>query len=570
MKHYSGAPLPSPAEAQTITGLRTRNLRSRFPLLSLGAAVLALSGSVSTAETVGVVSAGKPVAATFGGQRWQETADGLGAEGTGRFLYSKHTIGSGDFHILARVALARLDGSAASFEIADGRFGFDGKGGTLFAEGGPFAQSAKPSGKSAEYMSAGKPFDFEVIRKKSTTRFLIDGREILHIGNWDGPAGRVGFRPWRNRMTVSKFAVEGNLIAPPMPPEPLFLSGFAGGKDGYHTYRIPSLAVTAKGTVLAFCEGRKTSWGDSGDIDLVLKRSTDAGKTWSNQQVVWDDGPNCCGNPCVVVDRESGTIFLLSTWNCGDDHEGAIIAGKSKDTRRVFVLQSTDDGLTWSKPREITATAKKPDWTWYATGPGSGIRIENGPHKGRLVIPCDHIEAATKDYFSHIIFSDDHGKTWQLGGRTPQPKVNECEVVELTGGRIMLNMRNYDRSQHNRQTAISDDGGLTWRGQKHDPALIEPICQAAVERLRWPQGDKPGVVVFSNPASTSGRVNLTVRASFDDARTWPVSKVIWSGPSGYSDLAVLANGSVACLYEAGSSNIAESIVFSSFEADTPR
>lgn len=187
---------------------------------------------------------------------------------------------------------------------------------------------------------------------------------------------------------------------------------------------------------------------------------------------------------CVVVDKETGTIFLLSTWNRGDDHEGAIIAGKSKDTRRVFVLQSTDDGLTWSKPRQLTDQVKKPDWTWYATGPGSGIQIEHGPHQGRLVIPCDHIEAETKRYFSHVIYSDDHGKTWQLGGSTPRDKVNECEAVELTNGRLMLNMRNYDRAQRARQTALSDDGGLTWRDQRHNPALIVIFTALDLQDLR--------------------------------------------------------------------------------------
>ena len=555
----SSAGGPSPAAP------RTRHLPFRFPLVSACAAILALPCPVARAETVGVVSAGKPVSARFGGQPWRETAEGLVAEGTGRFLNPKVEVGSGDFRITARLALARLDGSAASFEIADGRFGFDGRDGTLFAEGGPFARSAQPGGRSAEFVESGKPFDFEVVRIHGTTRFTIDNREVFRIDGWDGPAGRIGLRPWRNRMTVASFALEGNLAAPPHPPEPLFLSGFAGGKDGYHTYRIPALAVTGKGTVLAFCEGRKSSWGDSGDIDLLVKRSTDGGKAWSKQQVVWDDGSNCCGNPCAVVDRENGTIFLLSTWNRGDDHEGAIIARKSKDTRRVFVMQSTDDGLTWSKPQEITGTTKKPDWTWYATGPGSGIRMENGPHKGRLVIPCDHIEAETKQYYSHIIFSDDHGKTWQLGGRTPQHQVNECEVVELTRGRLMLNMRNYNRATRTRQTALSDDGGLTWRDQTHDAALIEPICQASIERLRWPQGDRPGVVIFSNPASTSGRVNLTIRASMDDAKTWPLAKVLWAGPSGYSDLAVLPDGRIACLCEGGAENIAESIIFTAVD-----
>ena len=214
---------------------------------------------------------------------------------------------------------------------------------------------------------------------------------------------------------------------------------------------------------------------------------------------------------------------------------------------------------------------KKDDWTWYATGPGSGIQIEHGPHQGRLVIPCDHIEAETRHYYSHVIYSDDHGKTWQLGGSTPEHQVNECEVVELPDGRLMLNMRNYDRASKNRQVALSDDGGATWKEQRFDPALIEPICQAAIERYRWPgersgEGSK-GAILFSNPASREGRVNMTVRASFDEGQTWAASRVLHAGPSAYSDLAVLAQGDVGCLYEAGHDHPYESIVFAAFPLD---
>ena len=367
---------------------------------------------------------------------------------------------------------------------------------------------------------------------------------------------------WILTLLVAAFCTPGAVVAIPE-GRPLFV----GGRDGYHTYRIPALAVATNGTLLAFCEGRVKGAGDSGDIDLLLKRSTDGGKTWSAQQVLWDDTGNCCGNPCAVVDRETGTVWLLSTWNRGDDHEGEIIAGKSKDTRRVFAMRSDDNGVTWSKPVEITTTTKQDTWTWYATGPGSGIQIENGPHKGRLIIPCDHIEAGSKRYFSHVIFSDDHGVTWQMGGRTPIDRVNECEVVELSGGRLMLNMRNYDRAQRKRQVAFSDDAGITWTDQRHDEALIEPICQAAIERFRPPSGGQPGVILFSNPASTGGRVRMTLRASLDDGKTWPHAGVLHEGPSAYSDLAVLPDGSAACLYEAGEKHPYESIVFARISAE---
>lgn len=341
---------------------------------------------------------------------------------------------------------------------------------------------------------------------------------------------------------------------------------FLSGQDGYHTYRIPALIVTQRGTVLAFAEGRKNSGSDTGDIDMQLKRSTDNGATWSAAQIVWDDGPNVCGNPCPVVDRDTGTVWLLMTWNRGDDHEKDIIAQKSKDTRRVFVTRSTDDGLTWAKPREITTDTKQPDWTWYATGPGAGIQIEHGPNKGRLVIPCDHIEAGTNRYFSHVIYSDDHGATWKLGGSTLQDKVNECEVVELTGNRLLLNMRNYDKAQRTRQQAISDDGGMTWTGQSHVPELIEPICQASIRRYSWSGDGRKSVILFSNPASVK-RDTMTVRASFDEGRTWPASRLIDPRFSAYSCLAVLPDHTIALFYEAGELRAYETIVFARFHLE---
>lgn len=342
---------------------------------------------------------------------------------------------------------------------------------------------------------------------------------------------------------------------------------FVSGRDGYHTYRIPSLLVTKNGALLAFCEGRKSSRRDSGDIDLLLKRSEDGGKTWGEQQIVWNDGANTCGNPCPVVDQDSGTIWLLMTWNNGQDNEGEIKNNTGKDTRRVFVSRSDDDGRTWTKPVEITDTAKRPQWRWYATGPGVGIQLRKGPWKGRLVIPCDHSVAPSagnaRGYNSHAIISDDHGETWRLGG-TITPKVNECQVVELVDGRLMMNMRNYDRAQRTRAVATSIDGGITWSEVTHDPALIEPICQASFIRYSWPSATGKSRLLFSNPASTDKRVKMTVRLSFDEAKTWPLAKEIHSGPSAYSCLAALPNGDIACLYEAGENHPYEKIVLARF------
>ena len=324
---------------------------------------------------------------------------------------------------------------------------------------------------------------------------------------------------------------------------------FVRGEGGYHTYRIPALLVTANGTLLAFAEARKNSASDAGDIDLVVKRSSDLGRTWSAMQTVWEDGANTIGNPCPVVDRSSGTIWLPFCRN----------------NDRVFVTKSTDDGQTWASPVEITSTTKLASWGWYATGPGVVIQLERGTNQGRLVIPCDYgaTDGTTKVSGSHTIYSEDHGQTWQLGG-VIGPKVNECQVVELADGRLLMNMRNADSTQHYRALATSTDGGITWSTVTRDATLIEPICQASF--LRFTQAAVYGKnrLIFSNPANASSRVNMTVRLSYDEGETWPVAKTLHGGAAAYSCLTVLPDMSLGCLYEAGLSSAYETITFSRF------
>jgi sialidase-1 len=333
---------------------------------------------------------------------------------------------------------------------------------------------------------------------------------------------------------------------------------FVAGQDGYHTYRIPALLVSAKGTLLAFCEGRKTGRGDSGNIDLVLKRSSDGGMTWQPMQIVYDDGPNTIGNPCPVLDRATGTLWLPLTRNLGSDNEAAIKKRASKESRTVWITHSTDDGVTWAKPVEITATTKAPDWAWYATGPGCGIQLGSG----RLVIPCDHSVAGSGLYHrSHVIYSDDHGATWKLGG-TIGDKVNECQVVELGDGRLLMNLRSY-LGEHCRAVATSADGGLTWTPAASDPALVEPVCQAAMIRMSDPREPGHGLLIFSNPASTA-REKMTVRLSTDEGKTWPMAAQLWAGPAAYSALAVLPDRRIACLYERGEKSPYEKISLARF------
>lgn len=333
---------------------------------------------------------------------------------------------------------------------------------------------------------------------------------------------------------------------------------YQSGSEGYACFRIPAILTSKNGVLLAFAEGRKDHCGDAANIDLVLKRSFDGGKTWTPLQVVWSDSTNTCGNPSPVLDQKSGKILLLSTWNLGADHESQIIDNQSKDTRRIFLLSSEDEGEHWSAPRELTADVKQPNWTWYATGPCNGIQIKKGKYKGRLVIPCDHIESGSKKYFSHVIYSDDGGTQWQLGGTTPSDQVNESTVAELPKGRLMLNMRNYT-SVRIRQVTESKDGGITWSELRGDSSLVEPVCEGSL--IRVDRKGEPSYLAFSNPSDAKKRVRMTVKISYDWGRSWQVKKVLHEGPAAYSNLVGLADGRLGCLYEAGEKAAYEGIVF---------
>jgi sialidase-1 len=321
---------------------------------------------------------------------------------------------------------------------------------------------------------------------------------------------------------------------------------FICGRDGYKAYRIPALVVSGKGTILAICEARKNSFSDSGDIDLVIKRSFDNGETWTDMQLIWDDGENTVGNPCPIVDRQTGTIWLPFCRN----------------NERVFVTKSTDDGAMWSPPVEITQAASRPEWTWYATGPGHGIQLSSG----RLLVPCDHkIKNATKEnpqwYFSHVIYSDDHGNTWNLGG-TLDGKTNECQALETQDGSVYLNIRSYE-DKNCRACARSSDGGITWSKVELDESLIAPKCQASIARLTDAKRQGKNRVLFSSPAGTQ-RENLTIRLSYDECRTWAFSRTLNPGKSAYSELAVTADMTICCLYERGVKDTYERITFARF------
>ena len=342
---------------------------------------------------------------------------------------------------------------------------------------------------------------------------------------------------------------------------------FPPGLNGIARYRIPGIVVTTKGTVLAYCEARKNNSSDWGEIEVHLRRSTDGGKTWQPSQHVahkasriegnphkkTDEGEReqTVNNPVAIVDRETGAIELLYCINYA----------------RCFSMRSTDDGVTWSAPVEITASfepfRKHYDWKVIATGPGHGIQIKSG----RLVVPIwlaygnegDHKPSAAA-----TIYSDDHGKTWKAGdlclpneGELGNP--NETMITTLSDGRVMLVARSVSQASRKIITT-SADGATGWTKPVFHEQLWEPICMASIV------AHPTGVLLFSNPhtlgldkegkpvpAGRGKRENLCIKLSRDDGKTWPVNKVLDPGKAAYSDLAVLPDGTVLCLYEADTS-----------------
>jgi len=346
--------------------------------------------------------------------------------------------------------------------------------------------------------------------------------------------------------------------------EPTHVDVFPAGMDGVTLYRIPGVVVTQRGTVLAYCEARRNTRADWGEIEVHLRRSTDGGRVWEPPQRVAHRGPRIDGNPhkpqggereqtvnnpVAIVDRVTGAIEFLYCVNYA----------------RCFSQRSIDDGRTWSEPVEITAAFEpfraRYDWKVIATGPGHGIQLASG----RFVVPIwlaygkvgDHKPSAAA-----TIYSDDHGRTWHAGeiavpdeGEFGDP--NETMLTTLADGRVLLVSRSVSAANRKLLT-IGPDGATGWSRPRFHEQLWEPICMASV--VAHPS--QPGTLLFSNPhslardaagheipAGRGRRENLSIKLSRDDGASWPISRTLVPGPSAYSDLAVLPDGTVLCLYE---------------------
>jgi sialidase-1 len=326
---------------------------------------------------------------------------------------------------------------------------------------------------------------------------------------------------------------------------------------GYETYRIPGVVVTRRGTVLAYTSAR-SSPGDWADIDIVLRRSTDGGRSWSPSRVLAGEKKGVTDNPVAIPDAQTGAVHFLY----------------QHDYARCYYMRSDDDGKTFTKPVDITDVFEqfRPEYDWHVIAPGVGHALQL--KSGRLLVPIWMSTGAPTGPNSRAhrpsavatIYSDDHGRTWHRGAiviNTTEewPNPSESMAVQLSDGRVMMNIRN-ESTHRRRLVSISPDGISNWSTPHFDEQLFEPVCAASIVATPSLRVAGKPLLLFSNPDSEdivgTGKVPyrarqfLTVRTSADDGTTWSTKKLIDPGVTGYSDLAVSGDGTIFVLYESGS------------------
>jgi sialidase-1 len=347
---------------------------------------------------------------------------------------------------------------------------------------------------------------------------------------------------------------------------------FVSGTDGYKTFRIPAIIKAPDGGLLAFCEGRRNGMSDFGNIQIVLKKSADNGKTWGLLKLVATNDTLQTDNAAPVVDftdpaYPKGRIFLF--YNTGNVSEAKVRRGLG--VREVWYKTSADNGETWSSPVNITLQVHKPkqrqfnkaynfseDWRSFANTPGHAIQFTAGKYKGRLYVAANHSAGKPqKNYADGRAFgyySDDHGKTFKISDDVNMPGGNEVMAAELSGNKLMLNIRNQKGDIRQRIVAISANGGHSWDTTYFDKQLPDPVCQGSILAAGARKGKT--ILAFCNDADTVSRNNLTVKISFDEGRNWKKSFIIAKAPSGYkgdysaySDLVKLSPTTIGILYE---------------------
>lgn len=338
--------------------------------------------------------------------------------------------------------------------------------------------------------------------------------------------------------------------------------------DGVHTYRIPALATTAKGTLLCVYDMRRRAGRDlQEDVDIGLLRSTDGGRTWSPQQVIMDMGTfdgmpqelNGVSDPGIIVDPSSGEVFCFAVWMNGNAGQHQWNKGGSEPGFEIgksaqFVMtRSMDEGKSWTKLENMTRTWKDPKWILYAPSPQQGISLRDGT----LVMPTQGRDQQDR-HFSNLLISRDHGKTWTVSQAASFGNT-ECQAVQLTNGSIMLNCRSENPTKL-RTVAVTHDLGATWTPHATNrKGIIEPNCNGSLYRFDYDRaGQMKSVLLFANPHSQTGRTHHGIQVSFDEGETWPdeYRLLLDEGRgAGYPSLSRVDNQHIGIVYEGSGSHV---------------
>ena len=334
---------------------------------------------------------------------------------------------------------------------------------------------------------------------------------------------------------------------------------FAAGDSGYACFRIPAIVSQDGKRLIAFCEGRRAGCSDFGDVDIVMRRSEDAGETGSPLERVVDWGELQAGNAAPVWDEfdpmyPNGKLLLF--FNTGTASEWDVRSGKGR--RQALFVSSVDGGRSWTTPQNITHFIHFDSWSvdperderTLAFTPGHAIQLKKGPFAGRLYVAANHSigepQEAFEDYRSFGIFSDDHGRTWSRSADVPVPASNEAMAVETPNGSLELNIRMQDGRIRSRLIAASSDGGATWDTTYYEGALVSPVCQASILNTG------AAGMVFSGPNDEEERINLALWRNKGDG--WEAPELVHAGFAAYSDLVQLETGAIGVLFDAENYN----------------
>jgi sialidase-1 len=524
------------------------------------------------------VRAGAPVGVIGGtDHRFRREGDALVVlpdEVWGNPLYAAACLDEADFHIHARLTIDRLTGSGASVLLGghyhylwsrpEGNLGFRvsldedispqlktlakdmrvthgrvTRRGAWFLAGG--TEEKQVSGKCRDFFRPGEPFTVDIYRRGDTLSFEINSREVFHVCLSDGTrfsAGRCGddgwpisfgFIPGRAALRIHDFYAEGRFCEPAFPTTDVWRLN----SDGYNSYRLPALLMTPGGRLFAFAEAKRSflsrgwEWENNqvyNDLHCAMKYSDDNGRTWSEQKIIVERGASYeARDPSPVVDRETGEIFVFTRGG-------------------PWMVTSRDNGRTWSEPKSLAGSAPG-NFIGFSPGTAnSAIQLRHGPFRGRLLL------AVAEENVIGLIFSDDHGQTWQPGALTPSCASSEPCLIELSDGRIIVSPRD-GTGNGGRLFLISADGGASFAERRYESAIpipgqgellaYDPPDAAATEKIR------PLVCC----GATENKTRLTLLVSLDDGATWPISRVIDDGSAANLALVALPGGELGVLYE---------------------